>query len=46
MVAIYEGLGVPSAVSVVVILGYRLISFWIPTLLGLPLVLSFRRRSR
>lgn len=34
MVAIYASLGVPNAVSVVVILGYRLISFWIPSLLG------------
>ncbi len=34
MVAIYSSLNVPSAVSVVVILGYRLFSFWLPTLLG------------
>jgi glycosyltransferase 2 family protein len=34
MVAIYDSLKVPDAVSVVVILGYRLFSFWLPTLLG------------
>ena len=34
MVAIYNSLMVPNAVSVVVILGYRLFSFWLPTLLG------------
>jgi len=34
MVAIYDSLKVPNAVSVVVILGYRLFSFWMPTLLG------------
>ncbi len=34
MVAIYDSLKVPNAVSVVVILGYRLFSFWLPTLLG------------
>ena len=34
MVAIYDSLMVPNAVSVVVILGYRLFSFWLPTLLG------------
>jgi len=34
MVAIYDSLLVPNAVSVVVILGYRLFSFWLPTLLG------------
>ncbi len=34
MVAMYTSLQVPNEISVVVILGYRLISFWIPTLLG------------
>jgi len=34
MVALYDSLKVPDAVSVVVILGYRLFSFWLPTLLG------------
>jgi len=34
MVAIYDSLKVPNAVSVVVILGYRLFSFWLPSLLG------------
>jgi uncharacterized membrane protein YbhN (UPF0104 family) len=34
MVAVLGRLQVPSDVSVVVIMGYRLISFWLPTLLG------------
>jgi hypothetical protein len=34
MVALYDSLKVPNEVGVVVILGYRLISFWIPTILG------------
>ncbi len=34
MVALYDSLNVPNEVSVVVILSYRLISFWIPTILG------------
>jgi hypothetical protein len=34
MVAVYTSLQVPNGISVVVILGYRLISFWLPTLLG------------
>jgi uncharacterized membrane protein YbhN (UPF0104 family) len=38
MAALYDGLGVPDAVTVVVILVYRAISFWMPTLLGFPLV--------
>lgn len=36
MATLYTGLGVPQATAVVVVLGYRLISFWIPSLAGLP----------
>ena len=52
MVAIYDSLLVPNAVSVVVILGYRLYSFWLPTLLGFVAAaylsgkFSFIRRKR
>jgi uncharacterized membrane protein YbhN (UPF0104 family) len=38
MAALYDGLGVPNGVTVVVILTYRVLSFWLPTLLGFPLV--------
>src|SRR5574340_182614 len=34
MVALYDSLKVPNAISVVVILGYRLFSFWIPSIVG------------
>jgi uncharacterized protein (TIRG00374 family) len=34
MTAIYTSLGIPASTSVVVVLSYRLISFWIPVLLG------------
>lgn len=34
MAALFTSLGVPEDISVVVIIGYRLLSFWIPTLLG------------
>jgi len=37
MVGLYTGLGIPSPTAVVVVLGYRVISFWIPTLLGFPI---------
>ena len=37
MAALYNGLGVPNATTVVVVLGYRLISFWIPSLSGFPI---------
>jgi len=38
MAVLYGGFGVPNAVLVVVILAYRLLSFWLPTLLGFSLI--------
>jgi uncharacterized membrane protein YbhN (UPF0104 family) len=38
MAALYDGLGVPDPVTVVVIQAYRLISFWLPKLLGFLMV--------
>ena len=46
MAALYEALGVPSAVTVIVVLGYRLLSFWLPMLLGFPLVALLDREDR
>lgn len=37
MAALYSGLGVQSSIMVVVILVYRMFSFWLPTLVGFPL---------
>ncbi|WP_445475348.1 lysylphosphatidylglycerol synthase transmembrane domain-containing protein [Methanococcoides methylutens] len=37
MAALYSGLGVQSSIMVVVILVYRMFSFWLPTLIGFPL---------
>ena len=34
MTVLYDGLGVPNPITVVVILAYRAISFWLPALLG------------
>jgi uncharacterized protein (TIRG00374 family) len=45
MAALYNGLGVPSAVTVLVILAYRIVSFWVPTLLGFPLVVYLQRTT-
>jgi uncharacterized membrane protein YbhN (UPF0104 family) len=45
MAALYDGLGVPNGVTVVVILTYRVLSFWLPTLLGFPLVPYLQRAS-
>jgi len=44
VVMLYESLKVPSEVSVVVILAYRLFSFWLPTLLGLVAAIYLSRR--
>jgi glycosyltransferase 2 family protein len=37
MVGIYTLLGAPKPVTVVAVLAYRLLSFWIPTLVGVAL---------
>jgi glycosyltransferase 2 family protein len=38
MVGLYTLLGAPKASAVVVVLAYRLFSFWIPTLVGIALI--------
>ncbi len=38
MSALYTALGVPKQVAVVVVLIYRFLSFWLPSLLGFPLI--------
>ena len=38
MAVLYRGFGVPNPILVVVILAYRLLSFWLPTLLGFSLI--------
>lgn len=43
MATLYDALGVPDPITVVVILTYRMLSFWIPTLLGFPLVAYLQR---
>ena len=44
MAAIYTGLGIPAATTVVVVLAYRPISFWIPSLAGF-LIAAYLTRS-
>ena len=45
MAVLYNGLGVPNEILVVVILSYRIFSFWVPTLLGFPLAFYLQRNS-
>lgn len=47
MVGAYALVGVPATAGVLVVLAYRGLSFWLPTLVGLPLALALQRgRSR
>jgi uncharacterized protein (TIRG00374 family) len=46
MAVLYNGLGVPNGVTVVVILIYRPMSFWLPLLVGLPLIPYLQHVSR
>lgn len=46
MTALYGGLGVAANVAVIVVLVYRLISFWLPALLGTPIALALQSRSK
>ncbi|MHB9032240.1 MAG: lysylphosphatidylglycerol synthase transmembrane domain-containing protein [Anaerolineae bacterium] len=44
MAVIYTGMGVPMSTAAVVILGYRFLSFWIPSLLGFPVAAYLQNR--
>jgi hypothetical protein len=46
MAAIYVSMGVPAHVTMVVTLAYRLISFWIPTLLGFFTALYLQQKTQ
>jgi len=46
MAAILGGLGIPAAAAVIAVLVYRLISFWIPALVGIPIVLTLQAKRR
>jgi uncharacterized protein (TIRG00374 family) len=46
MVGLYTGLGVANPVAVVVVLAYRILSFWLPLLVGFPLIVILQRKQR
>jgi glycosyltransferase 2 family protein len=46
MVALYVILGVPKTAAIVAVLGYRLLSFWLPTLIGIGLVPLLTARNQ
>lgn len=45
MIGIYSNLGPPDHICVVSVLGYRLISFWIPGLLGFVVMAFLKKRT-
>jgi len=45
MIALYAGMGISNSSAVVAVLGYRLISFWIPIIAGFPIA-GYLERSR
>jgi uncharacterized membrane protein YbhN (UPF0104 family) len=45
MIGLYATLGVPRPIAVVVVLAYRLISFWLPTLIGIGLATYFEHST-
>jgi uncharacterized membrane protein YbhN (UPF0104 family) len=46
MAALFGGLGVPTNVAVVGVLTYRLISFWLPTAIGIPIAITLQSRKK
>ena len=46
MAAILTALGIPGAAAVVAVLVYRLISFWIPSLIGIPIAVTLQATKR
>jgi len=46
MAAVLSGLGIPGAIAVVAVLVYRLISFWIPALIGIPIAVTLQATKR
>jgi uncharacterized protein (TIRG00374 family) len=44
MAALYSGLGVPPNIAVVAVLVYRLISFWLPAVIGIPIAIALQSK--
>jgi glycosyltransferase 2 family protein len=46
MAAIYAGFGIDAHTAIVVVLTYRFLSFWLPTALGIPVVVALQAKKR
>lgn len=45
MAALFGGLGVPANAAVIAVLTYRLLSFWLPALIGIPVAATLQSRG-
>lgn len=45
MAAVFGGLGVAASVAVVGVLTYRLISFWLPSVIGIPVAIALQSKK-
>lgn len=46
MAALFAGLGQPANVAVIAVLTYRVISFWLPAIVGIPIAITLQARNR
>ena len=46
MSAVFAGLGIDTQIAILAVLTYRLISFWLPTLVGIPVAIGLHRRAQ
>jgi uncharacterized protein (TIRG00374 family) len=46
MAALFGGLGVPANAAVIAVLTYRLLSFWLPALIGIPIAATLQAHRR
>lgn len=44
MIGLYTSLGVVNSTAVVVVLGYRILSFWVPLFAGFPVIVGLQRK--
>jgi len=44
MIGLYTSLGVADPTAVVVVLGYRILSFWLPLFAGFPVIVGLQRK--
>lgn len=46
MASLFAGLGLPMSAAVVAVLSYRILSFWLPALIGIPIAVTLQARRK